>query len=62
MRAWWRGLRRRRADGLPLALEIALLLAIKLVMLFAMARLFFAEPQARHMRMEPARVEQRLLE
>lgn len=62
MRAWWRSLRRRRPAGLPLAAEIAILLAIKLVWLFAMARLFFAEPQAPHMRMEPERVAQRLLE
>lgn len=61
MSNWWRSLRRRRPDGLPLAAEIALLLAIKLILLFAIARLFFAEPQARHMRMDPARVEQRLL-
>lgn len=61
MMPWWRSLRRRRPEGLPLALEIAVLLAIKLALLFAMARLFFAEPQAPHMRMDPAQVEQRLL-
>ena len=61
MTGWWRSLRRRRPAGLPLAAEIAILLAIKLVLLFVMARLFFAEPQARHMRMDPAQVAQRLL-
>jgi hypothetical protein len=50
-----------RLTALPLAAEIAVLLAVKLALLFVLARLFFAEPQAKHMRMEPTRVEQRLL-
>jgi hypothetical protein len=61
MTPWWRALRRRRRDGMPLAVEIAILLAVKLALLFAMGRLFFAEPQAPHMRMDPAQVSQRLL-
>lgn len=50
-----------RLSTLPLAAEIAILLAVKLSLLFVLARLFFAEPEAAHMRMDPARVEQRLL-
>lgn len=52
--------RRPRLTALPLAAEITILLAVKLALLFVLARLFFAEPEAKHMRMEPARVEQRL--
>ena len=56
-----RGRGRRRATGLPLAAEIAILLAIKVTLLFALAHLFFAEPEAKHMRMDPARVARHLL-
>jgi hypothetical protein len=50
-----------RLTALPLAAEITVLLTIKLALLCVLARLFFAEPEAKHMRMEPVRVEQRLL-
>jgi hypothetical protein len=56
----FRSMRWPRLTALPLAAEITILLAVKLALLFALARLFFAEPEAKHMRMDPERVEQHL--
>jgi hypothetical protein len=44
-----------------LAVEIALLLAVKLVLLFLLWELFFAAPQAKHMRMPEPQVTERLV-
>lgn len=60
MRPRFLGRVRQRAGGLPLAAEIAIIVAIKLALLFALAHLFFAAPQAKHMRMDPMRVQQHL--
>lgn len=46
---------------LPLGAELAIVVAVKLALLAVFARVFFAAPEAPHMRMEPARVAQRLL-
>jgi hypothetical protein len=50
-----------RLTQLPLGVEITMLLVIKISLLFVLARLCFAEPQAKHMRMPTALVEQHLL-
>jgi hypothetical protein len=62
MTARSRAARARRPAGRPLAAEIAIVVAIKAVLLFALARLFFAAPEAQHMRMDPARVQRHVLE
>jgi hypothetical protein len=50
-----------RLTQLPLGIEITMLLVIKISLLIVLARLCFAEPQAKHMRMPTALVEQHLL-
>jgi hypothetical protein len=53
---------RSRRGSLPLAWTIALALALKLALLLWLWHSFFAAPQASHMRMPTAQVEQRLLD
>lgn len=53
--------RRRRAYGLPLALSITLALLLKAALLYGLWHVFFSAPQAKHMRMPAAQVEQHLL-
>lgn len=50
-----------RLTQLPLGVEITMLLVIKICLLIVLARLCFAEPQAKHMRMPTVLVEQHLL-
>lgn len=50
-----------RLTNLPLGVEITLLLVIKISLITVLAKTFFAEPQAKHMRMPTASVEQHLL-
>jgi hypothetical protein len=50
-----------RLTRLPLGVEITLLLIVKLALIVALAKTFFAHPQAKHMRMPTASVEQRML-
>ncbi|NUU00813.1 cytochrome oxidase putative small subunit CydP [Herbaspirillum robiniae] len=50
-----------RLTQLPLGVEITLLLIIKLALITVLARTFFAHPEAKHMRMPTASVEQRML-
>jgi len=50
-----------RLSQLPLGMEITLLLLLKITLLFILARAFFSEPQAKHMHMPTALVEQHLL-
>jgi hypothetical protein len=50
-----------RLTQLPLGVEIILLLIIKLALITVLARTFFAHPEAKHMRMPTASVEQRML-
>lgn len=45
----------------PLAAEITLLLLLKLALLFVLAKTFFSQPEAPHMRMPVERVSERLL-
>jgi hypothetical protein len=45
----------------PFAREISLILLIKFVLLVLIWWAFFSEPPARHMRIDPARVDQQLL-
>ena len=45
----------------PLAAEITVLVLLKLILLTLLARSFFSHPQAPHMRMDSARVTERLL-
>lgn len=47
--------------GLPLWLEIALVLVIKVALLFFLWKLFFSHPQTRHMALPTPVVEQQLL-
>lgn len=47
--------------GLPLWLEIALVLVIKVALLFFLWKLFFSHPQTRHMALPTPVVEQHLL-
>lgn len=54
-------LRWPRLTRLPLALEIALALLLKILILTLLWKAFFAHPQAQHMRMPLPRVEQHLL-
>jgi hypothetical protein len=51
----------RRLHGYPLALAITLALLLKALLLFGLWKAFFSAPQARHMRMPTAAVEQHLL-
>ena len=50
-----------RLSQLPLGVEITLLLLLKITLLFILAKAFFSEPQAKHMHMPTALVEQHLL-
>ena len=52
---------RKRWTRLPLALEITLILVIKLALLFVLWKLFFSEPQTKKMRMPTNLVEQHFL-
>lgn len=54
-------MRRPHFHGMPLALAITFALIVKLVLLFMLHHAFFAAPQAKHMRMPAAQVEQHLL-
>jgi hypothetical protein len=51
----------RRLHGYPLALAITLALVLKALILFGLWKAFFSAPQAKHMRMPTAAVEQHLL-
>ena len=51
----------RRLHGYPLALAITLALVVKALILFGLWKAFFSAPQAKHMRMPTATVEQHLL-
>ena len=53
---------RARPAGMPLALAISLALVAKIVILTLLYKAFFAAPQAQHMRMPTAQVEQHLLD
>ena len=46
---------------MPLAIALAVALIVKLVLLVLLHHAFFAAPQAKHMRMPTAKVEQHLL-
>ncbi len=50
-----------RLTSLPLGVEITILLVLKIALLTVLAKTFFAHPEARHMRMPTASVEQRML-
>jgi len=50
-----------RLTRLPLALEIALALLVKIIILTLLWKFFFAHPQAKHMRLPLPQVEQHLL-
>ncbi|NMM36898.1 MAG: hypothetical protein HHJ09_05180 [Glaciimonas sp.] len=50
-----------RLTRLPLALEITLALLLKIAILFALWNAFFSQPQAKHMLLPTAQVEQHLL-
>jgi len=50
-----------RLTNMPLGIEIALLLVLKITLLTILAKAFFSEPQAKHMHMDPALVEQHML-
>ncbi len=47
--------------GLPLWLEISLILIIKVASLFLLWKLFFAQPETKKMRIPTSKVEQHLL-
>jgi len=55
----WRGAISRLS---PLAREITLVLILKLALLGLIWWAFFSEPAARHMRLDPDRVQQQLLQ
>jgi type II secretory pathway component PulM len=55
----WRGAISRLS---PLAREITLALVLKLLLLGLIWWAFFSEPAARHMRLDPDRVQQQLLQ
>lgn len=57
----WASLHRRTRRGLPLWLEITLVLLIKLAALFFLWQAFFSHPQTRHMALPTPAVEQHLL-
>jgi hypothetical protein len=50
-----------RLRGMPLALAIGLALVLKGALLFWLWHAFFSHPQAKHMRMPTAQVQQHLL-
>nr|WP_198980761.1 cytochrome oxidase putative small subunit CydP [Herbaspirillum sp. ASV7] len=50
-----------RLTRLPLGVEITILLVIKIALITVLAKTFFAHPEAKHMRMPTASVEQRML-
>jgi hypothetical protein len=52
---------RRARTGMPLWLAITLALVVKLIILMALHKAFFAAPQAKKMRMPTTSVEQHLL-
>nr|WP_315397922.1 cytochrome oxidase putative small subunit CydP [uncultured Duganella sp.] len=51
----------RRRYGTPLALAITLALVVKALILYGLWYAFFSAPQAKHMRMPTATVEQHLM-
>ncbi|MEB0010164.1 hypothetical protein QN379_23295 [Glaciimonas sp. Gout2] len=51
----------KRWSRLPLAVEITIIVIIKLALLFVLWKLFFSEPQTKKMRMPSALVEQHFL-
>ncbi|WP_241822931.1 cytochrome oxidase putative small subunit CydP [Herbaspirillum sp. C7C8] len=51
----------RRLTDLPLAAEITILLMVKVALITALAKTFFAHPEAKHMQMPVQSVEQRML-
>ncbi|HEX7985848.1 MAG TPA: hypothetical protein VF616_20175 [Duganella sp.] len=51
----------RQRYGTPLALAITLALLVKALILYGLWSAFFSAPQAKHMRMPTAKVEQHLL-
>lgn len=57
----WASIHRRTRRGLPLWLEIALVLLIKVVALFFLWKTFFSHPQTKHMALPTPAVEQHLL-
>jgi|SRR5450830_743990 len=50
-----------RFTHLPLGVEIALILVVKIALLTVLAKAFFSEPQAKKMRMPTEKVEQHFL-
>ncbi|MFC5473828.1 cytochrome oxidase putative small subunit CydP [Paraherbaspirillum soli] len=52
---------KKRLTRLPLALEIGLILIVKIALLTLLWKAFFSEPQTKKMRMPTAQVEQHLL-
>jgi len=62
LRSWLSGLRRfPRLTQLPLGIEIALILAIKIALLTVLAKTFFSEPQAKKMHVPVDQVVQHML-
>ncbi|WP_201747141.1 cytochrome oxidase putative small subunit CydP [Glaciimonas sp. PCH181] len=51
----------KRWPRLPLALEITIIIIVKLALLFVLWKLFFSEPQTKKMRMPTDLVEQHFL-
>jgi len=60
-RSRWRARFTRWARGPTLARDIAIILAIKFVLLMALKFTFFNHPQAQHMMLPPEQVAQALL-
>ena len=54
-------LQRRPQTGWPLAVELALALALKVLVLWLLWHTFFSAPPTHHMRLPTPRVEQHLL-
>ena len=54
-------LQRRTRRGLPLWLEISVVLTVKLLLLWGAKVLWFSEPLARHMTVPESAIEQQLL-
>ncbi|SMG32066.1 cytochrome oxidase putative small subunit CydP [Paraburkholderia susongensis] len=61
LRTRWRNRFTRWVRGPTLARDIAIILAIKLVLLMALKYTFFNHPQAQHMTLPPEQVAQALL-
>jgi hypothetical protein len=57
----WAIFRRSRRSGLPLWLEISLILLIKVALLLLLWKLFFSHPPTKHMALPVPVVEQHLL-